>query len=793
MPSVSDIFDSLEYGPAPEEASYVRDWLRQRLAEGFGLFVDGAWRDPASSAVMESYNPATGELLARFAVADEADVDAAVEAAAGAFPDWSQLAGHRRARHLYAMARTIQKHSRFLAVLESLDNGKPIRETRDLDIPLAARHFYHHAGWAQLLDREFDGYAPLGVAGQIIPWNFPLLMLAWKVAPALAAGNTVVLKPAEYTSLTALYFAELCIEAGLPAGVVNIVTGPGETGELLVRHPGIAKIAFTGSTEVGRMIRERTAGSGKALSLELGGKSPFVVFDDADLDGAVEGLVDAIWLNQGQVCCAGSRLLVAESIAARFIARIKSRLASLRIGDPLDKAIDMGAIVDPVQKARIERLVAQSVEEGAGLWQPDIACPEQGCFYLPTLLTNVSPANVAAREEIFGPVLAVMTFRTLDEAVTIANNTVYGLSASVWSENVNRALDVASQVRAGVVWINGSNQFDAACGFGGYRQSGFGREGGREGMFEYLQPVTDWGVEGGDLMARVVPTPGSSSAEIDRTPKHYIGGRQKRADNGNSLAVADHQGRFAGVVADGNRKDIRDAVEAAHQAAGWAGTTGHARAQILFYLAENLSLRAGELGVRLAWLTGVEPEDADAEVQGAISRLFSYAAWADKYDGAVHSPPGRMVTLAVNEPIGVIGVACPDRYPLLGLVSLVAPVIAAGNCCVAIPSERYPLPAADFYQLVETSDVPAGVVNVVTGARDTLAQVLALHDQVDAIWYFGSAQGSGAIEQAAAGNLKRSWVNHGRSRDWPDSRVGEGRQFLRQATQIKNIWLPYGD
>jgi len=792
MPDVLEVFDSMEYGPAPEEAAYVGDWL-QCHAGGFGVFIDGEWRNAQSRAEMDSRNPATGEPLARIAVAGAADVDAAVNAAKAAFPLWAELSGHRRARHLYALARTIQKHSRFLAVLETLDNGKPIRETRDLDIPLAARHFYHHAGWAQLMESEFEGYAPVGVAGQIIPWNFPLLMLAWKVAPAIAAGNTVVLKPAEYTSLTALYFADLCIEAGLPAGVVNIVTGPGETGQLLVDHSGISKIAFTGSTEVGRMIRERTAGSGKALSLELGGKSPFVVFDDADLDGAVEGLVDAIWLNQGQVCCAGSRLLLEEGIAPRLIDKIKTRLSSFRIGNPLDKAIDMGAIVDPVQKARIERLVAQSLDEGASLWQPDVACPTDGCFYLPTLLTDVAPANVAAREEIFGPVLAATTFRTLDEAVTLANNTIYGLSASIWSENVNRALDVASQVKAGVVWINGSNQFDAACGFGGYRQSGFGREGGREGMFEYLKPAVGWSAPGGDLIAPIEPAPGSAADAIDRTPKHYIGGKQKRADNGNSRAVADHQGQFAGVVADGNRKDIRDAVEAAHQAAGWAKTTGHARAQILYYLAENLSLRAAEFGARLAGLTGSKTADAQTEVEACISRLFSYAAWADKHDGAVHSPPGRMVTLAMNEPIGVFGVVCPDQFPLLGLVSLVAPVIAAGNCCVAIPSERYPLPAVDFYQLVETSDVPAGVVNIVTGERDSLAQVLALHDQIDAIWYFGSAQGSAAVEKASAGNLKRTWVNDGRARDWLDSRTGEGRQFLRNATQIKNIWLPYGD
>ena len=794
MPSVLEVFDSMDYGPAPEDAGRVRDWLSAH-ANGFGLFIGGEWRAATSGASLDSHDPATGERLASVAVAGSADVDAAVAAAGKAFPAWSGLGGHHRARHLYALARAIQKHSRFLAVLEALDNGKPIRETRDLDIPLAARHFYHHAGWAQLMDSEFEGFAPLGVAGQVIPWNFPLLMLAWKIAPAIAAGNTVVLKPAEFTSLSALRFAELCVEAGLPAGVVNIVTGAGETGSLLVRHPDVAKVAFTGSTDVGRLIREQTAGTGKALSLELGGKSPFIVFEDADLDGAVEGLVDAIWLNQGEVCCAGSRLLLEESIAPRFIERIKTRLAAFRIGDPLDKAVDMGAIVDPVQKARIERLVAQSVDEGATLWQPDIACPADGCFYPPTLLTDVAPANVAAREEIFGPVLAATTFRTLEEAVALADNTIYGLAASIWSENVNRALEVAAAVKAGVVWINGSNQFDAACGFGGYRQSGFGREGGREGMFEYLHPAHEWAASGDDSIAAPAASraAGAVPEAIDRTPKHYIGGKQKRADNGSSRAIVDHKGRLAGMVADGSRKDIRDAVEAAHAAASWATTTGHGRAQILYYLAENMSQRAAEFAAGLVRLTGVKGRAADVEVDASISRLFTYAAWADKHDGAVHSPPGRMVTLAMNEPLGVIGVACPDRFPLLGLVSLVAPVIAAGNRCVAVPSERYPLPAIGFYQLLETSDVPAGVVNIVTGERDMLALVLALHDQVDGIWYFGSADGSAMVEKASAGNLKRTWVNNGRARDWLAGRTGEGRQYLRHATQVKNIWLPYGD
>ncbi len=795
MNEVAEIFQTMNYGPALEQSDYVHDWLQQHQ-NGFELFINGEWQQPkTASTPITSCNPATGETLGHLAVAGKDDVDAAVHAAAQAFPKWSKLSGHQRAKYLYALARAVQKNSRFLAVLESLDNGKSIRETRDIDVPLVARHFYYHAGWAQLLEQEFPDQLPLGVVGQIIPWNFPLLMLAWKIAPALAAGNCVVLKPAEYTSLSALYFAELCREVNLPPGVINIVTGGGDTGTHIVKHPDVAKIAFTGSTAVGKRIRRETAGSGKKLTLELGGKSPFIVFEDADLDSAVEGLVDAIWLNQGQVCCAGSRLLVQEGISERFVEKIKRRLQKFRIGDPLDKTIDMGAIVDPIQLERIELLVAKSVDEGASLWQPALECPAKGCFYPPTLLTNVTTSNTAAQEEIFGPVLTAMTFRTAHEAVALANNVRYGLAASVWSENINRALEVTAAIKAGVVWVNSSNQFDAACGFGGYRESGFGREGGKEGMYEYLQPL-----EGKlSAVANVIATPAGkpdlskAAAAIDRTAKHYIGGKQVRADGGNSRTVANHKGFYAGQVADGNRKDIRNAVEAASKATSWSTATAHNRAQILYYIAENLSYREAEFAQQLVGLTGTTRRNAKREVETSISRLFSYAAWADKFDGLVHAPPMRNVVLAVNEAIGVLGIVCPDVMPLLSFVSLFAPAVAMGNRVVVIPSERYPLPAANFYQLLETSDVPAGVVNLVTGDREALAKVLAEHHDVDAIWYHGSAQGSKAVEEASASNVKRTWVNYGKAREWVATKDGEGQRFLRAATQVKNVWLPYGD
>src|SRR6202045_3490866 len=486
--SIAEKFLTMEYGPAPEDPKEAQAWL-DRHKRRFGHFINGAWQTPVGGEYFDTLDPSNGEKLASVAQGSAADVDAAVGAARSAFPKWRALTPHVRARYLYALARLVQKHSRLLSVLETIDNGKPIRESRDIDIPLVARHFYYHAGWAQLLDQEFSGYEPCGVVGQIIPWNFPLLMLAWKIAPALATGNTVVLKPAEFTPLTALAFAELCQEAGLPAGVVNIVTGDGATGEALVKHPDVDKIAFTGSTEVGRAIRNATAASHKRLSLELGGKSPFIIFEDADLDSAVEGLVDGIWFNQGQVCCAGSRLLMQESIAEKLMSKIRDRMSSLRIGSPLDKAIDISAVVARVQLERIQRMVGQGIAEGATCWQPEVALPARGFYYPPTLLSNVHPSSIVAQQEIFGPVLAAMTFRTPREAVELANNTAYGLAACVWSESVNVALHVAAQLKAGVVWVNSTNLFDASCGFGGYRESGFGREGGREGLLEYMEPA----------------------------------------------------------------------------------------------------------------------------------------------------------------------------------------------------------------------------------------------------------------------------------------------------------------
>ena len=794
------LFETLPWGPAPESAAAAQRWLDAH-ARRFGLFIGGQWVSGAGGETVPSLNPATTEPLATVVQGCAADVDAAVAAARTALGAWGALDDHARARHLYALARTVQRNARLLAVLESLDNGKPIRETRDIDVPLVARHFYHHAGWAQLRSAEFPGYEPVGVVAQIVPWNFPLLMVSWKVAPALAAGNTVVLKPAEFTPLTALCFAELAQEAGLPPGVLNVVTGDGRTGALLVDHPGVDKIAFTGSTEVGRIIRTKTAGTGKRLTLELGGKSPFIVFEDADLDGVVEGVVDAIWFNQGQVCCAGSRLLVQEGIAERLLTKLRARMEKLRVGPPLDKAVDMGAIIAPVQLERIRALVAKGVEEGSTVWQPSWACPTEGWFYPPTLFTDVAPAATIAQVEIFGPVLVSLTFRTPEEAVALANNTPYGLAASVWSENINLALDVAPKLKAGVVWINATNLFDAAAGFGGYRESGFGREGGREGMYEYLRPAWERSAKAAAPAAprprarRAAARAPASAPGVDRTPKLFIGGKQRRPDGGYSRKVLAPDGSLLGEVGEGNRKDVRDAVEAAHAAVGWGRGAGHARAQVLYYIAENLAARAAEFAARIDAMTGVGRRAAAREVDASVARLFTYGAWADKWDGAVHQVPIRGVTLAMHEPVGVLGIAAPEVPPLLGLVSLVAPAIALGNTVVALPSTAHPLAATDFYAVLETSDVPAGVVNIVTGDRGALAAVLAEHLDVDGVWYFGVADDREtvrAIETAAAGNMKRTWCSLV-ARDWAAPLRGEGREFLRRATEVKNIWIPYGE
>jgi len=789
MPGISEIMQTMEYGPAPEDDSAVRAWLA-RHAGGLGHFIDGAFV-PGEGDAADVIEPARDAQIARIHHATGAEIDRAVAAARAAQPGWAGLGGTARARFLYAIARQVQKRERFLAVLETIDNGKTLRETRDIDVPLVARHFYHHAGWAAVLDDEFPGMQPHGVCAQVIPWNFPLLMLAWKVAPALAAGNTVVLKPADLTPLTAHALAEICIEIGLPPGVLNIVQGGGDTGAALVAHPGVDKVAFTGSTAVGRSIREATAGTGKALTLELGGKSPFVVCEDADLDAAVEGAVDAVWFNQGEVCCAGSRVLVQEGVADAFFARLRARLATLRVGDPLDKTMDVGAVVSHRQLARIRGLLAEGQAAGAVLHSAPGELPAVGSFCAPGFFTGTEPAHTVSRDEIFGPVAVTMTFRTPAEAIALANDTAYGLAASVWSQDIDRAMTLAAGIHAGVVWINGTNMFDANAPFGGMRDSGFGREGGREGMLAYLRAPEMPGDARPDV-APPDPAPAGQAGDapaLDMTAKLYVGGRQTRADSGQSYAVRGADGTVIGQAALGNRKDIRNAVEAASKSPAWSQASAHNRAQVLYFLAENLSQRHAEFAALLERATG---DRAEAEVAASIDRCLWYAAQTDKQDGGVQATQARHLTLALHEPWGVAGVICPDEQPLLSFLSLVLPLLAQGNRVVAVASQAHPLVATTLYQVIETSDLPAGALNIVTGPRDGLAATLADHAGVACLWHCGSAEGGADVERRSAGNLKAIWTDGGRSRDWHDAAQGQGAAFLHRARQVKTVWLPYG-
>ncbi|MDC1038753.1 aldehyde dehydrogenase family protein [Candidatus Thioglobus sp.] len=784
--SILKSFDNLEYSEAFESSKEAQEWL-EKNSRRFGQLINGQFISNKDSDLIASLDPSNGELLANIEIANSKQLDSAVSAARKAQPSWENLGGHKRAKVLYALARLIQKHSRLISVLESLDNGKPIRESRDIDIPLAIRHFYYHAGWAQLEEKEFSSYRAIGVVAQIVPWNFPLLMLSWKIAPALAMGNTIVFKAAEQTPLTAMFFAQLCEEAGIPSGVINMINGDGVIGAELAAHKGIDKVAFTGSTAVGRSIRESTAGQGKKLTLELGGKSAFIVFEDADLDAAVEGLVDSIWFNQGEVCCAGSRLLAQAEIADELHQKIKQRIKTLRLGSSLDKSTDIGSLVSNTQFNRVCEMVDEGLNHGGEVFQAYELNSDKN-YYPPTLITEVDSSHPLVQEEIFGPVLVSMTFRTQSEAIELANNSRYGLAASIWSENINRAMDVAPKVKAGVIWINCHNQFDASCGFGGIKESGFGREGGKEGLFEYLKP------QGLKSPNKSASTSISFKEEaVDRTLKFYIGGKQVRPDGGHSLATFNADGSKAAYVGSGNRKDIRNAINAASKASSWGSLSGHARAQIIYFIAENLSVRELEWVERLKNLCGISKKQAKAEFDESISRLFSYAAWADKYDGAVHSAPYRGVTMALPEPVGILAQIAPENSPLISTISLIAPAIAMGNCIVFVPSQKFASVALELVQTFETSDVPAGVINIVSGIKQDLAEQLAGHAEADAMWCWAESELVSSVESISARDLKRLWVNDDEDRDWLNPMQGEGLEFLRNATEIKNIWTPYGD
>jgi len=818
-PSIAQVYETLEYGPAPEDPNVAYKWLDDH-GRKFGHFIDNKWVHPAGRSYLDIKAPATGEKLTQTLIGQTADVDVACNAAHTAYKSWSATPPHVRARHMYSIARHIQKHHRLIAVVEALDNGKSVRETRDSDIPLVARWFYHYAGWAQLADTEMANWKPVGVVGAIVPWNFPLMLLSWKVAPALAMGNTVVLKPASYTQLSALLFAEICAEAGLPPGVLNIVTGGGAFGSALAAHPLVDKVAFTGSTGVGQILRRLTAGTGKMISLELGGKSPVIVFDSADIDSTVEGVVDAIWFNQGQVCSAGSRLLVQEQIHDVLVEKLKARMRTLRLGHSLDKNIDMGAVVDESQLKTLQRYVDIAKAEGNEVFQACACMPDIGLYFPPTLVLGCDTTSTCVMEEIFGPILTVQTFRTAKEAIALANNSIYGLGGSVWTENIGLAMEVCLSVKAGTMWVNAHNLFDAAAGFGGFRESGFGRDGGKEGLYAYCRPK--WEERARPALASeepakdfgsyvperpVNPSAGESPAvvniatlngaavpAIDRTPKMYIGGVQKRPDAVYVRKVQGADGTTISHVGEGNRKDIRDAVEAAHAAfGGWGKRAAHNRAQIVYYLAENLELRRDEFAGRIAAMTGCTTDKALAEVDCSIRRLFHWGAYCDKFGGTVQETPFYGATVKVHEPVGPMAIVCPDENPLLSFVSLIAPALIRGNTVVIVPSEKHPLSAIDLYQVFDTSDLPGGVVNIVTGDREHLAKYLAEHQNIEAMWYHGTVAGSQFVEHTSALNVKRTWCNYGIPRDWMDDEQGQGEQFLIEAVECKNIWIPMGE
>jgi aldehyde dehydrogenase (NAD+) len=775
------------YSPAPESTEIVS------VDDTYGLFVDGSFVEPMSGEYFKTINPATEEVLAAIPEAGERDVDSAVAAASHALDRWSRVPPADRAKYLFRLARALQERSRELAVLESMNGGKPIRESRDVDVPLTVAHFFYYAGWADKLDYAFPGRsaAPVGVCAQVIPWNFPLLMLAWKIAPALAAGNTVVLKPAETTPLTALAFAAICRQVDLPAGVVNIITGAGSTGAALVRHAGVDKVAFTGSTEVGKEIQRAVAGTGKRLTLELGGKAANVIFEDAPLDQAIEGIVNGIFFNQGHVCCAGSRLLVQESVADRLLAKLKRRLGTLRLGDPLDKNTDIGAINSRQQLDKIRQLVGLGVDEGAQLYQAPCELPERGFWFPPTLFTGVSQSHRIAREEIFGPVLSVMTFRTPDEAVEKANNTTYGLSAGIWTDKGSRILWLADRMRAGVVWANTFNRFDPTSPFGGYKESGFGREGGRHGLEGYVNLVGPSGrlpARRRRATARRAPGSrtgsGSRRVEVRKTYKLFVAGGLTRSESGRSYEVFGHDGELLAHAVRASRKDLRDAVVAARKVSGsWARATAYNRGQVLYRIAEMMESRRAELAAEVARAEG---GDADGQVDDAIDTWVWYAGWADKLAqvaGAANPVAGPYFNLTVPEPTGVVGIVAPGRPSLAGLVERLAPALCGGNAVIAIASETAPLPAVTLAETIATADVPAGVVNVLTGRHDELAPVAAAHLDIDALDITGvDDDAREKIERAAAGNVKRIIGRAGGPSPY------EATAFM----EMKTVWHPKG-
>lgn len=803
-----DIMKSMDYGDAPESEALVHEWLARR-GKKLGSFVNGNWQSGTNKKSFEVMNPCTGETLASVDEADTKDLDEVAKVAKGAFALWSKLSPSAKARHLYSIARHVQKHQQLLTVLDSVNTGRAIHEVKNHDIPQVVRCLYHFTGWAELMSTEMPGWKPRGVVAVILAWNFPLWNLVSLVAPAMAAGNTVIVKPATVTPLSALLFAEICNEAGLPPGVVNVINGSQNTiGRALASHSEVSQVSFMGSVKHGRELRQMTAGMAKKFCAHLSGKSAMLVFDSADLDAAVEGVIEGMFFNHGQVVSAASRLLIHEPVFDIFVDKLKARMKNIRIGKSLDKNIDLGTVMSDKQLDKIKKYVTEAAKEKAEVFQTaDLHTPL-------TLITNINPTSRIAMEEVFGPVLVTFPFRTAKEAVALANVSAYGIAASVWSENMALCLEVAKSIAAANVWINCHNVFDAAAEFDHFRLSGYGSCGGKEGLYDFLQLCCD---EVQDQNAKVnIPTndfvikPNGPSAAtvcdknelgsnsvpcIDATYKSYVGGSQKRPDGNCSRPIYSGAGDVLGHIPECNRKDVRDAVEAAQKAQpGWVKRTGHNRLQILYYIAENLQRRQLEFAKQLSLATGCSDDDAKKEVEQALESLFCWGSYCDKYGGEVRETNMYGIVYNTREAVGVIGIICPETSPFLPFVTLLATAICRGNTVVIVPSEKHPLAGLDFYQILDTSDVPAGVVNILTGDSHLLARQLASHQDVNAVWCFGSSEMCKSVEYLSADNMKRTWVNDGRPSFAFDSVTAvQRKELLRHVTKIKTIWMPMGE
>lgn len=772
--SVREEYDSMAYGDAPESAAEALAWLVDQ-GDRFGQFINGTFGAPRAG--FDAVNPANGEVLATLSAATQEDLDSAVSAAGKAQRKWAGMGGAGRARHLDALARVVANNARLCAVIEVLDTGRPIGAVRDHDVTQVERQFQHHASLARLIESELPGRAPLGVCAAILPSRMPLAVLARKLAPALAAGNSVIAKPSQWASLSALLFADLCRQAGLPKGVVNILTGDAAVGESLACHEGTDMVGFAGSLTAGRALRRATAGAGKVLSLEMDAADSFVVFDDADLDSAIEAL--AVSYDSPH------RLLVQESVAERFHQKLRNRMENLRIGDPLDRCTDIGAMANPAGRGRMADLIARA---GGDLFVPTRPSPG-GQYHRPALITGLAPADPAMHLDIRGPVAVAMSFRTPQEAVQLINNTGHAGAVSLWSETLSLVLDLAPRLAAGVVWINATGLTDAAAPQGGLREAGFGRDGGWDGLAHHtgtngkprpLPRIEPFASTNG--AAASAEAPGVTDATL------FIAGRQVRP-GGYCRNVHDKAGRILGQVAQAGTSDVGAAVGAAHNAADWSRRSGRDRARALLAMSHALTTRKDDLSHLINDLTG--GRGGEKEVDTAIERLCSYAARADTI--AARAPGVAMHGLAVaaRAPVGVIGAICPDEAPLLGLVSVLAPILAMGNRAVLVASEAYPLVAPELSLIFECLQMPPGAVNLLTGSHADLAPAMARHMEIDALWCFSSSDLSAMIERESAEAMKRTWVNDGHARDWFGAE-GEDPAFLDRASMIRTIWLPAG-